>query len=40
MENKMILWINNYIDKQKREGKKETLKKLELKDKKDKNNRM
>ena len=28
----MINWINNYIDKQKREGKNETLKKLELKD--------
>lgn len=32
MENRMIKWINNYIDKLKKEGKKETLKKLELKD--------
>lgn len=34
MENKMIKWINNYIDKRKREGKNETLKKIELKNKK------
>ena len=40
MENKMILWINNYIDKQKREDKKKTLKKLELKDENNKNSRV
>ncbi len=33
MEKKMINWINNYIDKLKKEGKKESLKKIELKDK-------
>ncbi len=32
MENKMIVWINNYIDKLKKEGKKETLKKIEIRD--------
>lgn len=35
MKDKMILWINDYIDKLQREGKKETLKKIELKSKKD-----
>lgn len=35
MSNKiMIAWINNYIDKLKREGKEITLKKLELKENK------
>lgn len=33
MENKMINWINNYIDKLKKEGKKENLKKIEIKEK-------
>ena len=37
MENKMISWINNYIDQLKIEGKKAILKKIELKDK---NNRV
>lgn len=32
MENKMINWINNYIDKLRKEGKKETLKKIDLKE--------
>ena len=36
MENKMINWINSYIDKLKKEGKKETLKKIEQKDKSNK----
>lgn len=40
MENKMIKWINNYIDKLKKYGKKETIKKLELKDKNEKNSRV
>ena len=31
MENKMILWINNYIDKLKSEDKKRTINKIELK---------
>jgi hypothetical protein len=34
MENKMIIWINNYIDKLKRDGKALPLKKLELKNNK------
>ena len=40
MENKMIKWINNYIDKLKKDGKKETIKKLELKDENKKNSRV
>ena len=31
MENKMILWINNYIDKLKSEDKKRTINKIYLK---------
>lgn len=34
MENKMILWINNYIDRQKRDGNKLELKKIKLKSEK------
>ncbi|CAM2078648.1 MAG: hypothetical protein NSGCLCUN01_02849 [uncultured Clostridium sp.] len=40
MENKMIKWINNYIDELKKDGKKETIKKLELKYKNEKNSRV
>lgn len=34
MENKMILWINKYIDNQKRDGNKLALKKIKLKSEK------
>lgn len=32
MENKMINWMNDYIDKLKKEGKKGNLKKIDLKE--------
>lgn len=35
MENKMIVWINNYIDKLKADGKVLSLKKLKVKNNKE-----